>query len=316
MRSIFPSQRPRFSIPNIRRLTLCRLGLNPYREGKQSSPRIEVLLRGGLGNQLFGYSAGLDVANRLGVPLHLVVPAVYRGVEPARPFELAEVVGDSVSWGRQSLAEKYFVESSFRFDPSIKCVNEGTMLDGYFQSSRYFVESAPNVQRRINLSPSFKRGQESIQDRPFIALHVRRGDYLAVANQKFHGLIPESFFEDGLNLLRERTGPLTALVFSDDAVTAERLSGRLERARPFEADRAQSSLEVLGALSSAEALCISNSTFGWWGAYLAGVERAVIFPDPWFVDASLDSRDLPETAWRPLAFSEQKLLEKKSSPGP
>jgi hypothetical protein len=34
-------------------------------------------------------------------------------------------------------------------------------------------------------------------------------------------------------------------------------------------------------LTYGESLIISNSTFGWWGAFLSGA-KVVMVPDPWF----------------------------------
>jgi hypothetical protein len=46
-----------------------------------------------------------------------------------------------------------------------------------------------------------------------------------------------------------------------------------------------SSAEVLKVMSLGKVFVISNSTFGWWAAYLAGFEHNDVrtyYPEPWF----------------------------------
>lgn len=286
----------------IRREVSPLFGLNPLRSRGEQSDRIEVMLRGGLGNQLFGYATGVTVARRLGVPLHLLTHNLGPPPGSSRQFELSDFVLESASWGETSRAKKYFREASFRFDPKVDNVAEGTVLDGYFQTSRYFQASAEFVKLQIRSSKLFQEGQKEGGSTPFIALHVRRGDYLSPDNQQVHGLVPETFFMSGLQALRDRVGALEALIFSDDLNVAQRLSRRLEGARPFSDNPKRSSLEVLGALSSARALCISNSSFGWWGAYLAVDNCPVIVPSPWFVNPNTNTEDLVEESWTSMGF--------------
>jgi hypothetical protein len=43
---------------------------------------------------------------------------------------------------------------------------------------------------------------------------------------------------------------------------------------------------------------LANSTFSWWGAWLnPSPDKIVVAPDPWFRDASLDSRDIVPEGW-------------------
>jgi Glycosyl transferase family 11 len=43
---------------------------------------------------------------------------------------------------------------------------------------------------------------------------------------------------------------------------------------------------------------IANSSFGWWGAWLAGDRsRRVIAPRRWFADEAVDTRDLIPQGW-------------------
>jgi hypothetical protein len=135
--------------------------------------------------------------------------------------------------------------------------------------------------------------------RKFIAIQVRRGDFLEAGQLRFHGLVPNSFFEVSLAHLRSIVGRHSAVVFSDEYEVAEQLATELKGAEPYYGDEDEPPLATLGALASAEALAISNSSFGWWAGRLAS-PATVIAPRPWFIDRSTDTGDLIEDNWLQL----------------
>ena len=281
---------------------LRQLGKNPWRNKCGHIDRIEVLLVGGLGNQLFSYFAGLEVARRLDCPLHLVTVNLNASVLEKRGFELEPILEESQTWGEDSVAVRLFRESGFAYDPRVNEVKPGTVLEGYFQSSRYFGRSGTEAKARIISSQPFMKGRDRFSDQPFIAIHVRRGDYRKPGNLGTHGIVPESFFKDSLRVLRNQVGNLRGIVFSDERAVAESLALDLEKCEPCPEMEGESPLEVLGAMSGASAYAISNSSFGWWGAFLAETDAPVIAPRPWFKDRGLDSSDLLEKHWLSLGY--------------
>lgn len=260
--------------------------------------RIEVLIRGGLGNQLFGFATGFSVSRKLGCPLHLLTSSYYEGSVEKRPFELAELLAEPDSWGPESQATEHFKEKSFRFDHRIASVVPNTVLDGYFQSEKYFTDHKRSISGSIASSADFSAGTTSFPGTPFIALHVRRGDYLQPDQLKFHGLTSFEYFELGLRKLRKQLGNLPAVVFSDSDETAEEFSSRLSDTTPHRLQERSSSFFTLGVLSKASGLCISNSSFGWWGAYLATEGTPVIAPTPWFRNRRVNTKDLLPRHWQ------------------
>lgn len=276
---------------------------NPYQTSRCADPRVEVLLRGGLGNQLFGFSAGKALALRNNVPLHLVTRNFDRQNTDGRSFELLELLGDVVSSGGSSCSARIFREWSFAWDSRVEGLKSSVLLDGYFQSSRYFGHFAEDVQLAIKSSPSFIRGRDEASTRDFIALQVRRGDYLNPSTLEVHGLVPESHFISGLTTLRRLVGNLPAIIYSDDLETAKNIASSVSDATAHSPAPDESSLATLGSLSAAKGFCISNSSFGWWGAYLAENQPVVVAPRPWFKNPKISIEDLLEPEWLSLGFS-------------
>jgi len=275
---------------------------NHYQNSRSNNPRVEVLLRGGLGNQLFGYSVGQALSQHHDVPLHLVTKNFNGQSMDGRSFELGELTGTAVSFGVDSSSSRIFREWDFAWDFRVEGLGPSVLLDGYFQSSKYFGPSPKHIQLAIKSSPSFVRGRYAASKYSFIALQVRRGDYLKPSTLGVHGLVPESYFIEGLSKLRSLVGNLPAVVYSDDLETAEETASALSQATPHRPTVNETSLETLGSLSAAKGLCISNSSFGWWGAYLSENQPAVVAPRPWFANPRIQTEDLLEPGWLSLGF--------------
>jgi hypothetical protein len=58
-------------------------------------------------------------------------------------------------------------------------------------------------------------------------------------------------------------------------------------------------LEDLAVLSQASSVVMSNSTFSWWGAYIAHKERnaSIIYPSPWFNTDKMQPQKLFSDDW-------------------
>lgn len=145
-------------------------------------------------------------------------------------------------------------------------------------------------------------GQKKLQQlpRPWVALHVRRGD-LATAHLRqeegYHPLRPMSYYEEALERC---SGSL--IVFSDDIPWCKQnldadhfFEGGPPRPRETESDyRSAPVLDWIDllAMPQCDQFILSNSTYSWWGAWLSGKSH-VIYPWPWFgpklreIDASL-----------------------------
>lgn len=149
-----------------------------------------------------------------------------------------------------------------------------------------------------------------------IAMHVRRGDLLTQEQGYQPALTMEApaYYRDALRVL-DPHGARDVFVFSDDADWCElELPRRVHRyvtvmrTAPPRSHipaqyRRQAPLDLidLHLFGRANNLILSNSTFAWWGAWLAGFTDHVLYPSLWFgpkldyIDTDLLFVDLP---WR------------------
>jgi hypothetical protein len=225
-------------------------------------------LQGGLGNQMFQYAAGLGVARRLNEPLE--INNSFYNQHKQRQYELncfpvSALVTQNVSDSIQ--------ENGFRFQE----ISQSGMMVGYWQSEKYFEHIVDEIRKEFTLP-------KHTIDADMVAVSVRRGDYLSLGDV-FHNLDEEYYRE-----AREVFPDATFVVFSDDPEWCEQnlnWADIVVKGNPAIVD--------LALLSSFKNHIIANSSFAWWGAWLANGDT-VVAPKNWFTNG-LDTTDLIPNRW-------------------
>jgi hypothetical protein len=225
-------------------------------------------IQGGLGNQMFQYAAGLAVSKRLQEPLFL--NNSFYEVNKSRQYELGVFPVSATVSNEQG---KRIEEKGFRYQD----ITESGMMVGYWQSEKYFADIADQVRKEFYLPKA------SIED-DMVAVTVRRGDYLSLPNV-FHNL-GESYYRDALEIFPD----YTVVVFSDDPAWCIENLDWADYVMPC-----NTAITDLSLLSSFKNHIIANSSFGWWGAWLAN-GNTVVSPRDWFTNG-LDTTDLIPDRW-------------------
>lgn len=284
---------------------------------------VTVELQGGLGNQLFILAAGYELAIRHNCSLYLdtswFIGDVNRKLGIDRLFIDGEYVqrrspirrfapkSHNLPFVGQLMSKNTFIESSFSFDSRVNGLPVGTRLRGYFQSWRYFQESAETI-RAIVQKPaiesqwfSHNRSRLSLEA-PWQAIHIRRGDYLNPGTLEFHGLADLSYYSQALTA----SGELPIKVFSDDLQSARQLVRKLGVDAEFmEPPNDSHPIESLILMSLASSIITANSSFSWWGAWLGEREdRPVFVPRPWIKGAVYSEEDLFLPNWNIVGMNE------------
>lgn len=225
-------------------------------------------IQGGLGNQMFQYAAGLSAAKRLKEPLYL--NNSFYEVNKNRQYELGVFpISATVTNEQSTLIE----EKGFRYQD----ITESGMMIGYWQSEKYFADIADQVRKEFYLPKA------SIDD-DMVAVTVRRGDYLLLP-EVFHNLGNEYYLE-ALEVFHDHT----VVVFSDDPAWCISNLEWADYVMPC-----NTAVTDLSLLSSFKNHIIANSSFGWWGAWLAN-GNTVVSPRNWFTNG-LDTTDLIPDRW-------------------
>jgi glycosyltransferase involved in cell wall biosynthesis len=269
---------------------------------------IVVQLTGGLGNQLFGVAAGLGIARRWGLPLVLDISR-FSGSQEIRssgidcyklPFETVRQVNRNGTRVAFNLGDRHVVaeiveEQGHRFDSSLAAqCSKGGYVTGYFQSHKYFESVAQEVRMMFRHLPKLDDVDLSLEAQILasesVGVHVRRGDYLKSPHYEFHGVCEIGYFRRAIEIMRERLRKPMFFVFSDDLDWCRR---NLEGDDVVFAGGASPNAD-LDLLANCKRHILSNSSFSWWGAWLAE-SRSVLAPYPWYTRIPLVPDMIPAT---------------------
>ena len=181
-----------------------------------------------------------------------------------------------------------YTEPKFTYTPiDIDCTSKNVSLNGYFQSDKYF----SNKNDIIRLFEIYNVELPPIKYSDYIAIHVRRGDYLKVSHVH-NNLCNTKYYENAINL----TNHNKFIVFSDDITFCKSYFAKFID-KTFIYTENTTELQDLYAMTLCKGNIIANSSFSWWGAYLNKNGIINIMPREWFTNDCIDSSDLCPIDW-------------------
>lgn len=173
------------------------------------------------------------------------------------------------------------------YDPRVGRLTIDKLIVGYFQSYKYL----EHTKRLAFLRTAIARKQSNHSQlckhkptaRPYISLHVRRGDYKR--NPQF-GLLSQGYYRNAIAALHALKVDIEdILVFSDDIDTATELLKHSfnDQRITFVNDKTLGASDTLRLMSDASAIITANSSLSYWAAMLSTCQRShIVYPDPWF----------------------------------
>jgi hypothetical protein len=257
---------------------------------RDTQKNIGVLLQGGLGNQLFGWAAGKSLALSLGLDLELYTKNLSQ-----RGFALEQLDPEALVLSQSPNRSLYqnrstFTERFFHFDERYTKIDKPILLNGYFQSWRYFFENHEEIKKIIY---DYEEKKTLGGFRADLMIHVRRGDYTKLTT--YHGLIGEMYYQRAIKLVKTMKSDPNIVVFSDDIESARRVVPGATAY--FGPEQSLTPLETLYCMTKCDHFIGANSSFSWWASYLNNGDGLKIFPRPWFTDKANDTRDLLPPNW-------------------
>jgi hypothetical protein len=295
---------------------------------------IVVRLKGGLGNQMFQYALGrtlqhrrkdelrIDVSYLLGSsvfdwdvpreyaldvfriqPAFVYSPRLLSRVPPRQiRYPSGWIAGEAETVPRR---QTFVHEAEFGFHPEILDLTAPSVyLDGYWQSESYFAEAQEQIRQafqfRIPLAGPACELAQTISNVNSVSVDVRRGDYVTVeSSRNTQGFIGEDYYRRGLEWIKANVENPHVFISSDDLPWCrEHLNFDLPTTYLEDEYAGWKFGAKLHLMSLCRHFLISNSTFAWWAAWLAGYEKKLVAcPGRWFCTESLSSRDLIPPSW-------------------
>jgi Glycosyl transferase family 11 len=281
---------------------------------------VVIQLMGGVGNQLFQYSAARSLSIDLGAKL-LIDLSWFAG-DHGRLYELGKFnlpiavinkipqfpCGAGIFVHKllrtltiKKLGATFYNEPSFDWDPDLKKILAPVYLYGYFQSEKYFLPHEKTIRHDLKYDGPYPERCNSLIQRigevDSIALHVRRGDYLHNKNMNVYHTQSVQYYKKAITTLSKNLRNPYCFIFSDDSSWVKE---NLIFDIPFEIvdiNSEETPFWDLMLMSKCKHFIIANSTFSWWSAWLgADPQKKVIAPINWF-KSNRHVKDLLPSNW-------------------
>jgi hypothetical protein len=262
---------------------------------------------GGLGNQLFIYAAArrLALVNRAELVLDDISGFAYDDVYrrhyqldhfsiPCRKANLAERLEPlsrvrrylKRKWNQRLPFEKrtYLVQEGVNFDPRLLHFKlQGTVyLEGYWQSEDYFKDVADTLRQELQITPPTDAANlfmaEQIRGCMAVAVHVRFFDEPHVIGMNN---APGDYYSSAIDTMERLAPTAHYFIFSDQpAVARDRIPLPYSRVTLVAHNLGdENAYADLWLMTQCQHFIIANSTFSWWGAWLAAnTDKQVIAP--------------------------------------
>jgi hypothetical protein len=294
---------------------------------------IRVVLRGGLGNQLFQYAAGFAQAQIRNCDLELdcsLLPVTqgYRDGHSVWPVQISgfshsgELINlpDNARGAKivRRLVDEFFrivgqmrpeipaVFGHFSFNGpsgefSLDKVRNLRTINSYLASSAHFQGHEEQVKAQIrnlvNPSKKYLELKEDLAGSRVIGIHIRLGDYKQL--EKIYGKYSPAYLRRCLEILEYKNNKSEIALFSDEPEEAAQILNAMGIRHRILSHSKLSPLEELLLLASCTDIVASNSTFSWWAAFLSTSDNPMIFfPRPFFADKKQkDPKDLLHPDW-------------------
>lgn len=265
---------------------------------------IYLQVKGGLGNQLFQYSVAYYLHNRIGADLCLdfssaKVGKLLKSSGVKKSFTFRDIQLECFSLDPHKTQSSMF---SFIIDRAIGAVssakgftgrgiapvlredgkdcrnnnqdilnvadgNQDVILSGYWQNIHYIEPVRTDLLRqfRMNISTGneYKKIETAIQSSESVGIHVRRGDFVALGWDK-----GADYYINAMNAARETIPNARFFFFSDDMDWVRENLFDASESTLVSVSEDHADVKEFALLSSCKHQIISESTFGWWAAYL------------------------------------------------
>jgi hypothetical protein len=251
---------------------------------------ISCKLQGGIGNQLFQIAATYALALRNKDICGFDFNNCHTPLQGNPSNKYKNNVFSKLNEINNYKFSSYYIEPKFSYTelPHIKDL----MLNGYFQSEKYFIDYKDNIKDLFIIDKINSRiflnsiRKDNIQ---ITSIHVRRGDYVNLSHM--HSLCSLEYYKEAI---RHISNSIFVIVSDDLEWAKKNIYGENIYYSPFDNE-----LDDFSLMTCCDNNIISNSTFSWWGAYLNNnINKKIIAPKIWFGPSGpKDIEDVIPNSW-------------------
>ena len=229
----------------------------------------------GLGNQLWLFCSAKSIAEKLNVDIEIINFKNFKGIDFLKLD--CNNFSDDIYKDSNEIKENIFFERSYydkeleyivtSYDERVLNINNDCILEGNFQSEKYFFGDSKKIRSYIKLKEHYKNNFKIPKD--FCILNIRGGEYKR--HRKF--ILPKSYWLNGINNFKEKFGINKFLIVTDDYKYSKALF------KNFEIIYGDIG-ECYASIYNCSNLLSSNSSFSYF-PYKTGLSKNIIGPMFW-----------------------------------
>ena len=263
--------------------------------------KVVVKLTGGLGNQMFQYSAGRLYSDLTGKQLQFYTKDLLNHSEGAVNRYLDLDIFENIKLEiTEDLPKIKFSDYNqiFKFGNN----NEDIFLDGYFQSPIAITENNIKAFYLGRCKTKLAKNLQSTIQNNDLCINIRRGDYVSKPSSlACHGFLGQEYIDEAIKYFDNIR---KVYVFSDE-VDWCRENIKVDYPTVYVSNdyAGYKYFDYLRLMSSFDNMIIPNSTFAWWAAIFSNIRNntsKVVCPAEclWYVNnIPLASRLLENLHW-------------------
>ena len=241
-----------------------------------------VKLIGGLGNQIFMLLNAIALSKK-----YNICCSVHKNYEDTKRksfynysfFKNINIIDNYDSFN-------IFNEKEFLYDEINLSQDTSYLINGYFQSYKYFWNYQDEIKQAINIDEQIKNKITNILNnfnKKIIAVHLRLGDYLEL--QEYHPIIPIDYYKKALSYYNLNNYQI--ILFSDDIELAKKKLEQLNINCIASNTLFATDEEEFYALCFSDIRICANSSFSLMSCYFTEIFNfkencEYIFPNLWF----------------------------------
>ena len=262
--------------------------------------KLIVKITDGFGNQLFQYAAGYSVAKKNNMKLYLDISEYKK--KNFRKYEL-DKLNITGNYADEKMLHNInvFTEKSSVYDSQIYNIHSSTLLDGFWQSEKYFIQYEEEILEQFTFkNMEFLKNDhyfEMLKNCNSVGIHVRTQDYLIPPDNEIHYVCTPQYYINAVEEIRKVINNPVFFVFSDNLLLAQKF---INNELNYILINSANWMEDFYLMQNVRHNIIANSSFSWWAAKLnKNIDKLVIAPECWFTSKSLkDYSDIVPDNWK------------------
>jgi hypothetical protein len=185
----------------------------------------------------------------------------------------------------RTIIHHYDIVDITQIDKRIYDIEDNTILigfngekGGHYQCEDYLIEKKDDIKKWFNINEKYVAAYEKeLRDRNIIldenlcVINFRGGEYSGISTL----ILRKEYWRDSINKMKEMNPNIKFLAVTDDIETCKKYM-------PYEIETIHIDIGFdFFVVNRAKFLIISNSSFGWWAAWLNSNAAKIIAPKYW-----------------------------------